>query len=156
MSRGGDLDCKVYVGNLPRDLTERELEIEFEKFGALEKVWVARNPPGFAFVEFKDPRDADDAINELDGKHKFGDRIRVEPSSGKRRVKPWERDGGRDSRDSRDSRGPPRYDSYRGPSRGRAFDPRDKCYKCGEEGHYAYDCKSGGGGSGGRGGGRSR
>ena len=35
MSRGGqDLDCKVYVGNLPRDVTERELEIEFERFGA--------------------------------------------------------------------------------------------------------------------------
>jgi hypothetical protein len=31
-------------------------------------VWVARKPPGFAFIEFDDPRDADDAIRELDGK----------------------------------------------------------------------------------------
>ena len=39
---------------------------------SLEKVWVARNPPGFAFVEFKDPRDADDAIRDLDGKYVVG------------------------------------------------------------------------------------
>lgn len=33
-------------------------------------VWVARKPPGFAFIEFDDPRDADDAIRELDGKNR--------------------------------------------------------------------------------------
>ncbi|KAL5989789.1 hypothetical protein ACLOJK_010683 [Asimina triloba] len=32
-------------------------------------VWVARNPPGYAFIEFDDRRDADDAISGLDGKH---------------------------------------------------------------------------------------
>ena len=34
----------------------------------LKSVWVARNPAGFAFVEFEDSRDADDAIAGLDGK----------------------------------------------------------------------------------------
>jgi len=32
-------------------------------------VWVARNPPGFAFVEFEDPRDAEDAVRGLDGRY---------------------------------------------------------------------------------------
>jgi hypothetical protein len=30
-------------------------------------VWVARRPPGYAFIEFDDRRDALDAIHALDG-----------------------------------------------------------------------------------------
>uniref|UniRef100_A0A453P2I4 RRM domain-containing protein n=1 Tax=Aegilops tauschii subsp. strangulata TaxID=200361 RepID=A0A453P2I4_AEGTS len=30
-------------------------------------VWVARKPPGFAFIDFDETRDAKDAIRELDG-----------------------------------------------------------------------------------------
>ena len=32
-------------------------------------VWVARKPPGFAFIDFDDKRDAQDAIRELDGNY---------------------------------------------------------------------------------------
>ncbi len=32
-------------------------------------MWVARKPPGFAFVEFDDLRDAQDAIRAMDGKY---------------------------------------------------------------------------------------
>ena len=65
--RDSNLDCKVYVGDLPRDASEKELERAFSYYGPLRNVWVARNPPGFAFVEFEDPRDADDATRGLDG-----------------------------------------------------------------------------------------
>jgi hypothetical protein len=30
-------------------------------------VWVARRPPGYAFIDFDDRRDAQDAIRDLDG-----------------------------------------------------------------------------------------
>jgi hypothetical protein len=30
-------------------------------------VWIARKPPGFAFIDFDDRRDAEDAIRDLDG-----------------------------------------------------------------------------------------
>ncbi|MGH0141190.1 UNVERIFIED_CONTAM: hypothetical protein FKN15_010718 [Acipenser sinensis] len=62
------LDCKVYVGNLGNNGNKTELERSFGYYGPLRSVWVARNPPGFAFVEFEDPRDAADAVRELDGR----------------------------------------------------------------------------------------
>lgn len=58
---------KVYVGGLPRDVNEREIEKVFEEFGDLKNVWIARNPPGFAFVEFMDERDAGRAVRNMDG-----------------------------------------------------------------------------------------
>lgn len=35
-------------------------------------VWVARRPPGYAFVDFDDIRDAEDAIRGLDGMFMIG------------------------------------------------------------------------------------
>lgn len=61
MSRYGD--CKVYVGDLGNNASKPELEDAFSYYGPLRNVWVARNPPGFAFVEFEDPRDAEDAVS---------------------------------------------------------------------------------------------
>ncbi|WKY07703.1 hypothetical protein Q1695_007293 [Nippostrongylus brasiliensis] len=83
--RGGDLDAKVYIGGLPHDATSQEIEDTFHRFGRIRKVWVARRPPGFAFVEFEDTRDAEDAVKSLDGARICGVRARVELSHGKRR-----------------------------------------------------------------------
>ncbi|XP_051162306.1 RNA-binding protein 1-like isoform X2 [Leptopilina boulardi] len=83
--REWDLACKVYVGNLGSNANKHEIECAFGKFGSLRNVWVARNPPGFAFVEFDDPRDAEDAVKGLDGIRCCGSRVRVEMSSGRSR-----------------------------------------------------------------------
>ncbi|KAK6043927.1 hypothetical protein COOONC_18568, partial [Cooperia oncophora] len=79
------MDCKVYVGGLPNDATSQELEDAFYRFGRIRKVWVARRPPGFAFVEFEDSRDAEDAVKALDGTRICGVRARVEMSHGRSR-----------------------------------------------------------------------
>lgn len=50
---------KVYVGGIGADVTKDQLEAEYEGFGRIKDCWVARNPAGFAFVEF---------YNEKDGK----------------------------------------------------------------------------------------
>ena len=65
--RDWDIACKVYIGNLGNNASKYELEDAFSKYGPLKNVWVARNPPGFAFVEFEDPRDAEDSVRGLDG-----------------------------------------------------------------------------------------
>ncbi|XP_055314891.1 RNA-binding protein 1-like isoform X3 [Sitodiplosis mosellana] len=83
--REWDLQCKVYVGNLGSSASKHEIENSFSKYGPLRNVWVARNPPGFAFVEFEDRRDAEDAVRALDGSRCCGTRIRVEMSSGRSR-----------------------------------------------------------------------
>ena len=112
MSRSDVRTTKVYVGGLPPDARKEELESEFSRYGKLHDVWVARNPPGFAFVEFFDERDAKDACHDLDGRTLCGERVRVELSHGKSRGRGRGRGGGRDRRDDRyQSR---RYDDSRG------------------------------------------
>lgn len=102
-----EMSTKVYVGDLGPHGNKQELEKEFEAYGALKSVWVARNPPGFAFVEFEDPRDADEAVRDMDGKMVSGVRIRVEFAKNNRQGGGGDRSGGRggDYRGSR--RGPP-------------------------------------------------
>lgn len=49
------------------DTRKRDLERVFEKYGRLLEIWMARNPPCFAFVVYAHQRDADRAIKETDG-----------------------------------------------------------------------------------------
>lgn len=84
------LDCKVYVGDLGYGAAKQELEDIFSQYGPLRNVWVARNPPGFAFVEYEDPRDAKDAVRGLNGVKINGRRVRVEMSTGESR---WSKRG---------------------------------------------------------------
>ena len=64
---------KIYVGNLPRELTEDELRVEFEAFGKVESVAIVKDrysgqPRGFAFVEMPTKSEAVAALAGLKGK----------------------------------------------------------------------------------------
>ncbi|XP_054270765.1 RNA-binding protein 1-like [Macrosteles quadrilineatus] len=115
--REWDLSCKVYVGNLGNNASKNELEDVFSKYGPLRNVWVARNPPGFAFVEFEDPRDAEDAVRGLDGTRCCGVHMIVEMSNGRSRRS----GGGR--RRSPPARGRSRSPRRRSVSRSRSRSP---------------------------------
>lgn len=69
----------IYVGNLPLDIKEWELEDLFFKYGKIVNVdlKLPPRPPGFAFIEFEDPRDAMDAVKGRDRYEAFGEQLRV-------------------------------------------------------------------------------
>jgi len=61
-------------GGLSEDANRYDLEDAFGKYGVVKNVWVARRPPGFAFVEMEDRRDAQEAARSLDGARIAGTR----------------------------------------------------------------------------------
>ncbi|KAG3116026.1 hypothetical protein PI125_g5009 [Phytophthora idaei] len=69
------------------DIRTREVEDIFYKYGRIRDIDVKfpSRPPAFAFVDFEDARDAEDAIRGRDGYDYDGARLRVEPANGGRR-----------------------------------------------------------------------
>ncbi|EOA29622.1 hypothetical protein CARUB_v10014335mg [Capsella rubella] len=128
---------RLYVGHLSSRTRERDLERLFSKYGRIRDLDMKRD---YAFIDFSDPRDADDARYRLDGRDFDGSRIIVEFAKGTPRG----------SRDFSSSRGPP-------PGSGRCFncgldghwardcsagDWKNKCYRCGDRGHIERNCKN--------------
>lgn len=77
MSSGG---TRVYVGGLIEGIKKEDLEREFDKYGKLNSVWVALNPPGFAFIEFENLQEAEDACSAMNGIEMLGATLKVELS----------------------------------------------------------------------------
>ncbi|XP_031496072.1 serine/arginine-rich splicing factor SR34A-like isoform X1 [Nymphaea colorata] len=74
----------IYVGNLPGDIREWEVEDLFYKYGPIVDIELKNppRPPGYCFVEFESARDAEDAIRGRDGYSFDGYRLRVELAHG--------------------------------------------------------------------------
>lgn len=72
------MSTKLYVGNLPYETSESDLQTLFESAGAVSTVTIVRDRAtgqarGFAFVEMSDADGARRAITELD-RHQYGGR----------------------------------------------------------------------------------
>lgn len=76
----------IYVGNLPGDIKEWEVEDLFYKYGRILDIElkIPPRPPSYCFVEFENSRDAEEAIRGRDGYNFDGCRLRVELSHGGR------------------------------------------------------------------------
>ncbi|KAL2548892.1 Glycine-rich RNA-binding protein RZ1C [Forsythia ovata] len=141
---GKEQDYRIFVGGLSWDITERQLEDAFSRFGKIVdcQVMLERDtgrPRGFGFLTFADRRAMEDAIRDMHGRE-FGERVisvnKAQPKMGD--EDPGHGYGGYSS----GGRG-----SYGGGDRSAG---RDECFKCGRPGHWARDCPSAGGGRGGR------
>jgi len=83
-----DFDCltdmgrygfSVWMGGLPERVRSREIEDFFKGYGRILDVAIKSK---YAFIEFEDERDADDAIRDLDDRRLNGSRVRLEKSKG--------------------------------------------------------------------------
>ncbi|XP_058182339.1 serine/arginine-rich splicing factor SR34A [Rhododendron vialii] len=82
----GRFSRMIYVGNLPADIREWEVEDLFYKYGRILDIElkIPPRPPCYCFVEFENSRDAEDAIRGRDGYNFDGCRLRVELAHGGR------------------------------------------------------------------------
>lgn len=85
MSSNYKVNCRlVFVGNLPDDIRSKDLEDLFSKYGKINFIDLKNHRPSgtpFAFIQFEDERDANDAISERDGYYFKGMKVKVEFSN---------------------------------------------------------------------------
>ncbi|CAK9141585.1 unnamed protein product [Ilex paraguariensis] len=82
----GRFSRTIYVGNLPSDTREWEVEDLFYKYRCILDIElkIPTCPPCYCFVEFDNVRDAEDTIRGRDGYNFDGCRLRVELAHGGR------------------------------------------------------------------------
>eukprot|EP01129_Flabellula_baltica_P012255 TRINITY_DN550_c0_g1_i2.p1 TRINITY_DN550_c0_g1~~TRINITY_DN550_c0_g1_i2.p1 ORF type:complete len:214 (+),score=63.68 TRINITY_DN550_c0_g1_i2:52-693(+) len=103
----------LFIGRVSSYVTSRELEDLFKEYGKLDRVSAKGR---YAFVTFTDERDAEEAMEKLQGHVLDGTSINIE----------WAKESGR----------------FNGNSRRREFDSDDrKCYNCDRVGHIAKNCR---------------
>jgi arginine/serine-rich splicing factor 7 len=99
----GESGYRLHVSPLNPRTSRRDIEKIFGKFGSINEVWMATNPPCFAFVNFKHRADAEDAMQSLDGK--MIDNSRVGVSFARKRTIGGRRGGSFNNGGDRYSRG---------------------------------------------------
>ncbi|KAL0034375.1 hypothetical protein WJX77_011722 [Trebouxia sp. C0004] len=123
----------LLVRNLPLDARADEVREKFERFGEIRDVYLPRDyytgrSRGFGFIEYRDPRDADDAMYRMDGANIGGRDITVVQSKEARKTPremivrdgPPARGGGDRGGGRHRSRSPPRHSRRRSYSRSRS------------------------------------
>ncbi|XP_026204737.1 serine/arginine-rich splicing factor 10-like [Anabas testudineus] len=132
-------NTSLFVRNISDESRPEDLRREFGRYGPIVDVYIpldfyTRQPRGFAYIQFEDVRDAEDALHSLDRKWVCGRQIEIQFAQGDRKtpnqMKAKERRSpGRSSRyddydrDSRRRRSRSRsYDRYR--SRSPSYDRR--------------------------------
>lgn len=67
--------ARIYVGHLSYQVSDKDLEYFFRGYGEIYEIVLKQ---GFAFVDFLDIKDAEDAIHDLNGQDLKGERVRLD------------------------------------------------------------------------------
>lgn len=142
-----DRNPQIYISKLSSTVREKDLYDRFDKYGDIRKVQLKT---GYAFIEYYNYRDAEYAVDRMDGRTFEGHRIIVQPSVGRKKGRESyrDRDGGeRRERGDRDrERGDRDRDrdyskeKRRDPDRKRGPQANDVCFNCGGKGHWFNEC----------------
>ena len=111
----------LFVGNISRNVRVRELEGAFLKYGECR----VRLKGSYAFVEFDEEKQAEEAMENLKGVNIGGLNLSVE----------WSKRSGRYDGKDKDDR--PARRQFNDGDRGGNRD----CFNCGRPGHFARDCR---------------
>ncbi|XP_057684576.1 serine/arginine-rich splicing factor 10-like [Corythoichthys intestinalis] len=119
-------NSSLFVRNISDESRPEDLRREFGRYGPVVDVYIpldfyTRQPRGFAYIQFEDVRDAEDALHSLDRKFVCGRQIEIQFAQGDRKTPNQMKTKERRS-PSRSSR----YDDYdrRRRSRSRSYDRR--------------------------------
>jgi RNA recognition motif-containing protein len=79
----------IFVANFDHDTEETDLRVLFEKFGTVNDVHICMDsrtgdPLGYGFIEMPFDRDAEWAIEKLDGRRWNGRRLKVSEKQDRR------------------------------------------------------------------------
>ncbi|XP_071946851.1 serine/arginine-rich splicing factor 12-like [Antedon mediterranea] len=83
-------NSSLFVRNVPDGSRPEELRKLFGRYGPISDVYIpldyhTRQPRGFAYVQFEDIRDAEDALSALDRSRFFGRELEVQFAEGDRK-----------------------------------------------------------------------
>ncbi|XP_056597132.1 serine/arginine-rich splicing factor 10-like isoform X4 [Triplophysa dalaica] len=84
-------NTSLFVRNISDKSRPEDLRREFGRYGPIVDVYVpldfySRRPRGFAYIQFEDVRDAEDALHNLDRKWVCGRQIEIQFAQGDRKT----------------------------------------------------------------------
>ncbi|XP_017308699.1 serine/arginine-rich splicing factor 10 [Ictalurus punctatus] len=122
-------NTSLFIRNISDESRPEDLRREFGRYGPIVDVYIpvdfySRRPRGFAYIQFEDVRDAEDALHNLDRKWVCGRQIEIQFAQGDRKTPNQMR-----SKERRSPRSFSRYDDYERDgryrrSRSRSYDRR--------------------------------
>lgn len=107
----------LFIGNISRSVTANDLEKSFGEYGSCRINYKG----SYAFAEFENDKDAEEALDALQQKNLGGRPINIE----------W-------------SKKSKKFDATKSKRRRRSISPKKgegRCYNCGSKGHYLRDCR---------------